>query len=149
MTLEFPAIEAHEELDRLADEAASLVHILKLQRHHLGLVDHDQFKEQVKAFYSKIDSKAAVLGASRTLRILRLQVPAVRGIDRNKADVSAERFLAWRAANDQLSQKTRNEYLGHGPATLKLRRASFAARPCGAIADSVFPGRLAVPSEAR
>jgi len=28
-------------------------------------------------------------------------------------EVSAERFLKWRADNSQLSQKTRNEYLGH------------------------------------
>ena len=35
---------------------------------------------------------------------------------RSLRDVSAERFLTWRAENDQLSQKTRNEYLGHATA---------------------------------
>ena len=35
---------------------------------------------------------------------------------RSLRDVSAGRFLTWRAENAQLSQKTRNEYLGHATA---------------------------------
>jgi hypothetical protein len=82
--MEFPAIEAHEELTRLSEGAASLAHELKLMRSPYGLIDHDALTAKLREFYRKVESRSHIVGRNRALRVLRLGVPAVRGIDPNR-----------------------------------------------------------------
>ena len=92
----FLSISEHRLLSALLDDAVALVHELKLLRHPMDLLDHNAFARKLKVFQVRVEAKKAQLGSARVLRILRLDVPAVRGIDRNMAtNPNLENGILW------------------------------------------------------
>lgn len=94
--MRFLSIFAHRILTGLLDDAALLVRDLKTMRSPIGLVDPDASATKLQSFCASVESKQGVLGSVRVTRILRLDVPAVRGIDRSKAiDPNLEEAILW------------------------------------------------------
>ena len=89
-------ILAHRALTGLLDDAAMLVRDLKAMRHPMDLLDHDALAKKLQSFHGLVTSQEGTLGSVRVTRILRLDVPAVRGIDRSKAtDPQLEDAILW------------------------------------------------------
>ena len=96
MIRNFPDIEASQVLESLLDDATALVSNLKMRRNELDLVNSDGLSKSHQDFYHLIQSKTHVLGKARILRILRINVPAVRGIDANKSkEPDLEKSITW------------------------------------------------------
>ena len=94
--MRFLSIFEHKTLTGLLDDAALLVRDLKAMRNPMDLLDHDALARKLQHFHASVKTKEDVLGHVRVTRILRLDVPAVRGIDRSKAiDPNLEEAILW------------------------------------------------------
>jgi len=96
----------------------------------LRIAQQRTFKEHIEDYVG--DLRARNRSASHIKHVkCRLILLAEACRWRYLGDASADRFLNWRADHPELSQKTRNEYLGHGSAFFNwlMRQERITANP--------------------
>lgn len=71
-------------LERLQGDSITFAEELRSRRDPHNIYDHDKGTNDVQGFYLKIKQEEDILGRARTIRILRHQTLALRGLDKNK-----------------------------------------------------------------